>query len=343
MGAGALESEHPRRAVELAQASLRSARDSGEDEPLGLAYYFLFASLVAADRADEALAMRDEGLAFLEHLGAMRQLAGFLNELGWLQEELGDWPSAAETYARVMDAAGRAGGTEQAILATFNLASLRLRQGRVSDAASGLRQALAVWRPAGYDIGVANALWAQADLAVTEGRFDLVEARALEAAELFEQLEQHEAYHATMTSLALGAAICGEPEGCFRVLHQIAGEGARVSPAAEVARRASRAAGIAHAALGDIDKALVEFRRAVAERSRRRKGREPIGEAAHDAFETALSLHAWAQLRDRLGEPPDFWRDRISAVFEQRDVVRLPSVAGGEPVAVRRAAAVGSS
>jgi tetratricopeptide (TPR) repeat protein len=138
-----------------------------------------------AGRIDEAAAALQEGLALAEKVGSAEELGGCLINLGMVELERGDAPTAislteraVEEFERVDHGSGRAWGYS-------NLAWALASSGAFEEAGSRAEQSLAFSQGIGHTITVAESLDTMAYIALETGDVSRAAATAEEAAGVF--------------------------------------------------------------------------------------------------------------------------------------------------------------
>src|SRR3954471_21121913 len=165
------------RAVEACQAI---------DHDLGLGQAYVSLSLAYADTGDlrESERYCELALAIFEKLEILEPQAQVLNNMGTFAYFGGRWNDAVKLWDRGKELRLRTGDAVEAANGTNNVAEVLSDQGHLKDAEARFREALRVWKAAGYEQGVAYALANLGRVAYRDGRPDeglpmLKEARAM--------------------------------------------------------------------------------------------------------------------------------------------------------------------
>ena len=152
----------------------------------GCAQAYLSLSLAYADTGDlrEAERYSEIALTLYEELEQLESQAQVLNNMGTFSYFAGRWDEAVEFWDRSRELRLRTGDAVEAANGTNNVAEVLSDQGHLGEAEPRFREALRVWRAAGFEGGVAYALANLGRVAYRSGRPDeglpmLREARAL--------------------------------------------------------------------------------------------------------------------------------------------------------------------
>src|SRR3954447_18219450 len=293
------------RAVEACQAI---------DHDLGLGQAYASLSLAYADTGD----LRDSerycelALAIFEKLEILEPQAQVLNNMGTFAYFGGRWNDAVELWDRGKELRLRTGDAVEAANGTNNVAEVLSDQGHLKDAEARFREALRVWKAAGYEQGVAYALANLGRVQYRDGRPDeglpmLKEARAIFAEENFvgQVLE-------TDTRIAECHVVAQRPEEALAVAEGALAVEASRDGLGQARSALLRARGYALAQLGRTDEAeqaLVQSLAAARER-----------EADH---EVAFTLCALVDVAGTLDEPR---REERQLLLERLGIVRSFSV-----------------
>ncbi|MCA1726742.1 MAG: tetratricopeptide repeat protein [Actinobacteria bacterium] len=183
-------------AVRWLERAVGEAEAAHDLDALAHAYYALDLAALNLGTLREP-AMSYKAITIYEHLGDLGGQANVLNNLGGFAYYEGRWDEAVALYERGRAAREKTGDSVNAAFGTVNVGEIRSDQGRLEEAEPLLRQALQVWRAAGYRSGVAYALGQLARAASRSGRHDEAirmfdEARAL-AREIGSEFELAEA------------------------------------------------------------------------------------------------------------------------------------------------------
>jgi hypothetical protein len=164
---------------------------------------------------------------------------------------------------------------------------------------------LEVWEPAGFAVGVASAKKVVGELAAFANDWEGASADLESARSTFGSLGAASMVDELTVALALAAALGRRPTVALDLL----------SPRPErdqpphIQARAYRAAGLAHAQLGDVSRAAASLHEAA---------------DVSPGFEQAVTFDAWVQLQDILGAPPQGWRRIVTDVFTHLGVEATP-------------------
>jgi tetratricopeptide (TPR) repeat protein len=173
-----------REAIEWGSKAAEASERIGYSE--GCAQAYLSMSIAYADIGELGEAERCSGLALslFEELGELEPQAQVLNNMGTFSYFAGRWDEAVESWDRSRELRLRTGDAVEAANGTNNVAEVLSDQGHLADAERRFREALRVWKAAGFEGGVAYALANLGRVAYREGRPEeglamLREARAL--------------------------------------------------------------------------------------------------------------------------------------------------------------------
>jgi len=156
------------------------------DNKRGLAQAYISLSLANADLGDlrEGERYCELALALYEELEQLEPQAQVLNNMGSFSYYGGRWDEAVERWDRSRELRLRTGDAVEAANGTNNVAEVLSDQGHLAEAETRFREALRVWKAAGFELGVAYALANLGRVAYRDGRPNdglslLREARAL--------------------------------------------------------------------------------------------------------------------------------------------------------------------
>lgn len=196
--------------VRIALQAADAAERIGERALLAHAYYLLHAAYGDLGSADVAR-YRHLALPIYEEIGDLVGQGNVLNNLGIEAYFEGRWDDALELYARSKAAKTRAGQVANAATQSNNEAEILSDQGRFSEAEALLRDALRIWRAAGYEIGIALATSNLGRVAARAGRHDDGLAILEDAAERFEHIGARGYVDETRTRIAECLVLASRP------------------------------------------------------------------------------------------------------------------------------------
>ena len=138
----------------------------------GCAQAYLSMSLAYADTGDlkEAERFSELALALYEELEQLEPQAQVLNNMGTFSYFAGRWDEAVERWDRSRELRLRTGDAVEAANGTNNVAEVLSDQGHLAEAEARFREALRVWKAAGFQGGVAYALANLGRVAYRDGR-----------------------------------------------------------------------------------------------------------------------------------------------------------------------------
>jgi tetratricopeptide (TPR) repeat protein len=173
-----------REAIEWASKAAEASERIGFRQ--GCAQAYLSLSIAYGDTGDlrEAERYSELALALYEELGELEPQAQVLNNMGTFSYFVGHWDEAVARWDRSRELRLRTGDAVEAANGTNNVAEVLSDQGHLADAERRFREALRVWKAAGFEGGVAYALANLGRVAYRDGRPEeglpmLREARAL--------------------------------------------------------------------------------------------------------------------------------------------------------------------
>src|SRR4051795_1455218 len=285
------------------------------DHELGLGQAYVSLSLAYADMGDlrESERYCKLALAIFEKLEILEPQAQVLNNMGTFAYFGGRWDEAVQLWDRGKEIRLRTGDAVEAANGTNNVAEVLSDQGHLKEAEARFREALRVWRAAGFEQGVAYALANLGRVAYRDGRPDealpmLKEARAMFADENFvAQVLETDARIAECHVAAHG------PDEALVVADGALAVEASRDGLGQARSALLRARGYALAQLGRTEEAQSAFAESL-EAARTR-------EADH---EVAFTLCAMADLAGTLDEPLEEERQLL---LERLGIVRSFSVA----------------
>jgi tetratricopeptide (TPR) repeat protein len=171
---------------EAIQWALKAAEacDAVHDKD-GLAQAYVSLSLAYADtgRLQESARYAELALAIFEEIDDLQAQAQVLNNMGTFAYFAGRWNEAVEEWDRSRELRLRTGDAVEAANGTNNVAEVLSDQGHLEAAETRFREALRVWKAAGFEQGVAFVVANLGRVAYRAGRVDealpkLQEARA---------------------------------------------------------------------------------------------------------------------------------------------------------------------
>jgi class 3 adenylate cyclase/tetratricopeptide (TPR) repeat protein len=176
----------PQACADWSDRAIATAGRAGDRDALAHAYYLRGTAglqLGTHDTSDFEIA-----LPIYEEMGDVLSQGHVLNNLGIAAQFDGRWDAAIDFYRRSREAHERAGASVFAAGGTNNEAEVLLDQGRVEEAESLLRKALAVWRGAGYAFGIGAATANLGRAAAAASRFEDAHQLLDRALAIFEEI-----------------------------------------------------------------------------------------------------------------------------------------------------------
>ena len=140
----ALDEGEPERALELFEESLLIKRQLGEPRAVALGLVNLSDVLMRTRRLDRAGSAVEEALALAEGLGDRRLTGALRCNQAKLDEEQGDWETAAAHYAEAVEGHRAAGQRHDVVVAMIGLGRALHRLERGGEAVKQLRDAEAI-------------------------------------------------------------------------------------------------------------------------------------------------------------------------------------------------------
>jgi class 3 adenylate cyclase/tetratricopeptide (TPR) repeat protein len=301
-----------REAITWAERAVEACKAIDHEQGLAQAYVSL--SLAYADAGDLRKSERycELALAIFEKLDELEPQAQVLNNMGTFAYFGGRWDEAVELWDRGRELRLRTGDAVEAANGTNNVAEVLSDQGHLKEAEPRFREALRVWKAAGFEQGVAFALANLGRVSYRDGRPDeglpmLKEARAIFADQNFvaQVLE-------TDTRIAECHLVAQRPDEALAVADGALAVEASRDGLSHARSALLRARGYALAQLGRAE----EARRALDESLAAARERE----ADH---EVAFTLSAIADVAGTLDEPLEEERQLL---LERLGIVRSFSV-----------------
>jgi len=310
-------------AIEWCHRAIAEATASKNLVALASAYATLDWAYVDLGQSDRAVHSSD-ALRIYEELGDLDGQALVANNLGANSYYAGRWADALALYERSRDAAMQLGDSVNAMWATMNVGEVLADQGHLDDAEEHMRDALRVWKAAGYSRGVAYATMYLARVAGRTGRHTealelLDDARAAFGALGAEtDVLQADVVRAECDVLGgdPGSALARIDDALVRLDHVPGGEGQRAP--------LFRLRGYALAQRGRIDEAATALDESL------RVARE-IGAD----YEVALTLEAQARVGALAGTDEEPALAERHTIFERLGVGAVPEVVLGDSTFTR--------
>lgn len=129
--------------IELTDTALRIAREHNLLVPLARGLWTRGIVLTTAGRYDEGLSALEEGLAITERIGDENNVPRYLNTIGWLYGECGDFQRAVAMAEATMERSRKRKhgiGVEMTAFSLVNLADQFLSRGDLASAAEALQE-----------------------------------------------------------------------------------------------------------------------------------------------------------------------------------------------------------
>jgi len=253
-------------------------------------------------------------LQLFEEIGDSPSAASMLNFLGGFAYWRGQWTEALDYYRQAQETVHRTGNAVMDAFCRNNIAEIALDQGRLDESERLLREALAIWRAAGYRSVIASATCNLARLAAGRGAFD----EALRQFQEAESLADHVGGQAEVREIRARTAEClllaGDPdaaiamaEGCLEQLRTSDG----VPPQKPLLERVR---GVVLFTRGAVDEAMSALQASL-DSARTRDAR----------YEEALTLRAMADMgrSSGLGDGEE-WESTSDTILETLGVEWTP-------------------
>ena len=157
-------------AIQLCRRAIKEAGTSGERDALAHAYYLLDWALVDVGRREDAT-NSEAALSIYRQLDDLGGQATVLNNMGAFAYWSGRWDEAVERYRNAREAWLKIGDEVNAAVPTSGIGEILLERGLLQQAERHLRDALRIWRAAGYLWGIAYALLNLGRIAARSGDF----------------------------------------------------------------------------------------------------------------------------------------------------------------------------
>ena len=195
--------------IRIALPAADAAERTGDRALLAHAWYLLYAAYGVLG-SPEAARYRDLPLPIYEELGDLVGQGNVLNNLGIQAYFEGRWDEALAMYRRSKEAKIRTGDVAKAATQSNNEAEILSDQGHYAAAEELLRDALRVWRAAGYEIGIALATSNLGRVAARAGRHDEALGILAEAVDRFARIRAAGYVDETRTRVAECLALAGQ-------------------------------------------------------------------------------------------------------------------------------------
>ena len=305
-----------REAIKWCEEAIGFAEASGARDVMAHAAHTLDWIYTAMGRPNEA-PYPGLALQIYEELDDLKGLYREYTNLGIFAYFEGRWDEAADLYARSREACERMGDSVHAAMGTMNIAEILSDQGHVEEAEGLFRDALRVWRAAGFREGIAYATSNLGRAASRAGRHEEAEDFFARGRELFDDIGEERPVVETDARLAESLVLRGSSGEALRVADEASRRAGKVGQMATVSTMLHRIRGQAWMQQG----AFVEARAAL------EKSLE-IGREASADYEVGQTLEAIARLELVAGDR-EAAAARVAearALLEPLGVTRTPVV-----------------
>jgi class 3 adenylate cyclase/tetratricopeptide (TPR) repeat protein len=231
---------------------------------------------------------RERALRIYEELEDWTGLANVLNNLGVNAFFAGDWRRALELYERSRKARERGGDVVRAGEALVNVGELLVDQGRLDEAEPPLRKALALWRGAGFPVGIGVALMNLGRIAARRGNDEQAGELIARARAQLDEIGSHQAIDAAVRE-GERHVLAGRGEHALGVLNRARTLTVRGGSAPVLLAQIDRLRGYALAQTGDAEAAMLALQAS-------------LEAAAGTPYEEALTSQAFARVATAAGE-----------------------------------------
>ncbi len=254
-------------------------------------------------------------LKIYEELGDPVGQANVLNNLGMFAYFRGDWNEAIELYERSREARLKIGDEVNAAYGTANIAEILADQGRLEDAEARFRDALRVWRAAGYRQGIAFAVENLGKIAGRMGRFDEGMSLLEESRAAFEDVGFSNYVWDVDARIAEILVLRGDAHGALAAADSALAKADAAGGMPALTALLQRIRGYALAQVGSLEQARAAFDESLRQ-ARERNAR----------FEIALTLEAIVRVARMEGRIAAEAAADAAEIFEELGVTSTPEV-----------------
>ena len=279
-------------AIRWAERAIDEAEAVGELDALAQAHYMIAWTKVNQGELGQGEHF-ERALSLFEELGDVRRQGDVLTYFGAMAYWEGRWADAVELYERGGERSERAGDVVGAAIASMNIAEIRSDQGRLAEAEPAARDALRVFRAAGYSELIATDCGILGRVVSRAGRHDEAAELLAEALEQAERSGGHLLAVGTLGFVAEDLVRKGDAAAALEQVERARSEAAPIGGPGVYEPLLARVEGWARLELGELDEAERIFRTAL------ESDRSMISE-----FEVLMVIRGLRELATRRGEEP---------------------------------------
>ncbi len=294
--------------------AIEDGKESGEMEAVGHAYRLLD-WVYTAMGSPIAATYRDLALPIYEQLGDLAGQSEVLNNLGMDAYFEGRWEEAVDLYRRSTQARQKTGDAVNAMHGVNNIAEILSDQGHLEEAAAMFREALSVWKAAGYRwaaAGVSNL----GRIAARSGDSDEAMRFYDEALQGFLAKQAEAEVLETQARMGEALLLAGRPSEALATVDRTLGGVEDLGGLAVLRAMLHRLRGYAL-----MSEDLEESRRALQESQRLARSVK----ADYESGQTLLALAGLAQIEGDPHAEAEF-RGEGQAILDRLGVVRLAEI-----------------
>ena len=279
-------------AIRWAQRAIVEAEAVGEREALANAHYMIAWTKVNQGELGQAEHF-ERALSIFEELGNVKRQGDVLTYFGAMAYWEGRWADAVELYERGRERSERAGDVVGAAIASMNIGEIRSDQGRLAEAEPAARDALRVFRAAGYSELIATDCGILGRIVSRAGRHDEAAELLAEALQLAGSSGGHLLEVGTIGFVAEDLVRKGDAAGGLEHVERARKQAAGIGGPGVYEPLLARVEGWARLELGELEEAERIFTAAL------ESDRSMISE-----FEVLMVIEGLRQVAERRGETP---------------------------------------
>ncbi len=277
--------------VHHAERCLAAARETNDVQGITLAYLYLGNAYVYAGQLEQSEAMYEAGLAAGAEACSPRQLATYLDNLGTIAREKGDYEQARDRFLRSLEIRERLDDRWGVAISANNVGVAASDFGEQQVAEQQFKRAIALFREIGHPFGLAQSFVNLSATYQALGRWDEARELLLQSLPLWRELGQR--WGLAQTLAQLGSLALEQEDG--PEAHRL------LSEAVAIMRQLDNPVELA-GALASLAVAASEIDEADAAR---RLVREALAGARNAGSVPAMldGVYAWAHIQWRGGQP----------------------------------------
>jgi tetratricopeptide (TPR) repeat protein len=279
-------------AIAWAERAIGEAEAVGELEALANAHYMIAWTKVNQGELGQGEHF-ERALSLFEELGNVKRQGDVLTYYGAMAYWEGRWADAVELYERGRERSERAGDVVGAAIASMNVAEIRSDQGRLAEAEPAARDALRVFRAAGFSELIATDCGILGRVVSRAGRHEEAAELLAEALEQAESSGGHLLAVGTIGFVAEDLVRKGDAAGALEQVKRARSEAGPIGGPGVYEPLLARVEGQARLELGELDEAERIFRNTL------ESDRSMLSE-----FEVLMVIDGLGELAKRRGEEP---------------------------------------